>query len=156
MGVAWTFCCLGYRMQLQAAFNRLCLDLISTLGLLHACAAAPGLQVGESGHGKSTIIGLLERFYAPVDGTVRAALQLVPQPRPRWGWLASEAAPTYDSCYACSSAEAITCHSFYPPPGSPLCLAAQVLVDGIDISNLSVKHLRSQIGLVGQEPVMFR
>lgn len=26
--------------------------------------------VGESGHGKSTIVGLVERFYDPVDGKV--------------------------------------------------------------------------------------
>lgn len=56
--------------------------------------------MGESGHGKSTIVGLLERFYDPLDGTV--------------------------------------------------------LVDGLNISRFSVKYLRSQIGLVGQEPIMFR
>lgn len=32
----------------------------------------------------------------------------------------------------------------------------QVLIDGVDIKNFSVKYLRSKIGLVGQEPIMFR
>lgn len=31
----------------------------------------------------------------------------------------------------------------------------QVLIDGMDVKNLNLKYLRSQIGLVGQEPVMF-
>jgi ABC-type multidrug transport system fused ATPase/permease subunit len=55
--------------------------------------------VGTSGSGKSTIIGLLERFYDPIEG--------------------------------------------------------QILLDGEDIKNINIKSLRSQIGLVGQEPVLF-
>ncbi|KAI5480306.1 ATP-binding cassette, subfamily B (MDR/TAP), member 1 [Pseudohyphozyma bogoriensis] len=55
--------------------------------------------VGASGSGKSTIIGLIERFYDPVGGIVR--------------------------------------------------------LDGIDLRDLNVKWLRSQIGLVSQEPTLF-
>ncbi|GBB93060.1 hypothetical protein RclHR1_02100009 [Rhizophagus clarus] len=55
--------------------------------------------VGTSGSGKSTIIGLLERFYDPIEG--------------------------------------------------------QILLDGEDIKSINIKSLRSQIGLVGQEPVLF-
>ncbi|KAK9349188.1 P-loop containing nucleoside triphosphate hydrolase protein [Lipomyces starkeyi] len=55
--------------------------------------------VGASGSGKSTIVGLLERFYAP--------------------------------------------------------LAGQVLVDGVDITDLNIKWLRQQIALVSQEPTLF-
>lgn len=38
---------------------------------------------------------------------------------------------------------------FYDP------LAGQVLLDGVDIKDLNVRWLRSQIGYVGQEPVLF-
>ncbi|KAI6030747.1 P-loop containing nucleoside triphosphate hydrolase protein [Pisolithus orientalis] len=55
--------------------------------------------VGASGSGKSTIISLIERFYDPLDGTVK--------------------------------------------------------LDGVDIRDLNIKWLRSQIGLVSQEPVLF-
>ncbi|RHZ83267.1 hypothetical protein Glove_99g187 [Diversispora epigaea] len=55
--------------------------------------------VGSSGSGKSTIVGLLERFYDPTNGSI--------------------------------------------------------LLDGQEIKNINVKSLRSQIGLVGQEPVLF-
>eukprot|EP00644_Phytophthora_capsici_P007535 jgi/Phyca11/546556/estExt2_Genewise1Plus.C_PHYCAscaffold_210421 len=55
--------------------------------------------VGPSGSGKSTVISLLERFYDPLDGSVK--------------------------------------------------------IDGEDIRSLNVKWLRQQIGLVGQEPVLF-
>lgn len=55
--------------------------------------------VGESGSGKSTVVALLERFYDPLEGSVR--------------------------------------------------------LDGIDIKKLNLKFLRSQIGLVNQEPVLF-
>ncbi|GET00767.1 multidrug resistance protein 1 [Rhizophagus clarus] len=55
--------------------------------------------VGSSGSGKSTIVGLLERFYNPISGSIT--------------------------------------------------------IDGEDIKNLNVKSLRTQMGLVGQEPVLF-
>jgi ATP-binding cassette subfamily B (MDR/TAP) protein 1 len=38
---------------------------------------------------------------------------------------------------------------FYEP------LRGDILLDGIDIKNLQLKWLRSQIGLVNQEPVLF-
>ncbi|KAF8933275.1 P-loop containing nucleoside triphosphate hydrolase protein [Dissophora ornata] len=55
--------------------------------------------VGHSGSGKSTIIGLLERFYDPITGSVT--------------------------------------------------------VDGIELKDFNVRHLRDSIGLVSQEPVLF-
>ncbi|CDO69243.1 hypothetical protein BN946_scf185042.g145 [Trametes cinnabarina] len=55
--------------------------------------------VGASGSGKSTVISLIERFYDPVDGTVK--------------------------------------------------------LDGVDLKALNVRWLRSQIGLVSQEPTLF-
>ncbi|KAL7551139.1 hypothetical protein ACHAWF_014339 [Thalassiosira exigua] len=55
--------------------------------------------VGPSGGGKSTTIGLIERMYDPISGTVK--------------------------------------------------------LDGVDLKDLNVSHLRSQIGYVGQEPVLF-
>ncbi|KIL89524.1 hypothetical protein FAVG1_07104 [Fusarium avenaceum] len=56
--------------------------------------------VGASGSGKSTIIGLLERWYVPASG--------------------------------------------------------RFLLDGVDVSMINVKWLRSQMSLVQQEPVLFR
>ncbi|KAF9976293.1 Multidrug resistance protein 1, partial [Modicella reniformis] len=55
--------------------------------------------VGHSGSGKSTIVGLLERFYDPISGSIT--------------------------------------------------------IDGIDIKEFNVRHLRDSIGLVSQEPVLF-
>ncbi|KAI6123930.1 ste6-like protein [Pisolithus croceorrhizus] len=55
--------------------------------------------VGASGSGKSTIISLVERFYDPLDGTIK--------------------------------------------------------LDGVNLRDLNIKWLRSQIGLVSQEPVLF-
>eukprot|EP01101_Sappina_pedata_P007178 TRINITY_DN374_c0_g1_i1.p1 TRINITY_DN374_c0_g1~~TRINITY_DN374_c0_g1_i1.p1 ORF type:complete len:1278 (+),score=466.09 TRINITY_DN374_c0_g1_i1:299-3835(+) len=55
--------------------------------------------VGASGCGKSTIVGLLERFYEPESG--------------------------------------------------------EILIDGVPIKNINVKHLRSKMGFVSQEPRLF-
>ncbi|KNE72357.1 hypothetical protein AMAG_16841 [Allomyces macrogynus ATCC 38327] len=63
----------------------------------------PGMTValvGQSGSGKSTCVGLLQRFYLPLSGSV--------------------------------------------------------LLDGVPIEQLNVHWLRSKIGVVGQEPVLFR
>eukprot|EP00736_Rhodelphis_marinus_P004974 Rmarinus@m.8921 len=66
---------------------------------LHVAEGETVALVGSSGCGKSSIVGLLERFY-DVDG-------------------------------------------------------GEVCLGGVDIRTLNVKYLRSQIGLVGQEPVLF-
>eukprot|EP00804_Cyclotella_cryptica_P002716 CCRYP_009611-RE/>CCRYP_009611-RE protein AED:0.12 eAED:0.12 QI:425/1/1/1/1/0.93/15/294/1343 len=55
--------------------------------------------VGPSGGGKSTTIGLIERFYDPISGSVK--------------------------------------------------------LDGVDLKDINVNYLRSQIGYVGQEPALF-
>ncbi|KAF9345803.1 ATP-binding cassette, sub-B (MDR TAP), member 4, partial [Mortierella sp. AD094] len=55
--------------------------------------------VGLSGSGKSTIIGLLERFYDPTQGSVQ--------------------------------------------------------IDGIEVKDFNVRHLRDRVGLVSQEPILF-
>lgn len=55
--------------------------------------------VGSSGSGKSTVFGLIQKFYSPIAGSV--------------------------------------------------------LLDGLDISELNIRWLRQQIGIVSQEPVLF-
>ena len=55
--------------------------------------------VGQSGSGKSTIVSLIERFYDPVEGSVK--------------------------------------------------------LDGVDLKDMNVHHLRSVVAYVGQEPVIF-
>ncbi|KAI0673480.1 multidrug resistance protein 1 [Trametes maxima] len=69
-------------------------DLSITFPVGKTCAL-----VGSSGSGKSTIVSLIERFYDPIQGTVK--------------------------------------------------------LDGIDVKDLNIKWLRSQIGLVSQEPSLF-
>ncbi|KAH8825379.1 multidrug resistance protein 1 [Flagelloscypha sp. PMI_526] len=66
---------------------------------LHFAPGKTAALVGASGSGKSTVISLVERFYDPLEGTVK--------------------------------------------------------LDGRDVKSLNVKWLRSQIGLVSQEPILF-
>jgi hypothetical protein len=42
------------------------------------------------------------------------------------------------------------------PACCPCLLLPQVLIDRLSVQKLGLKYLRSQIGLVGQEPIMFR
>lgn len=76
--------------------------------------------VGHSGCGKSTMVGILMRYYQAEEGSVRDGL---PSPTSKTHWL--------DTC------------SF------------QVTLDGIPIEALNTEWLRSIIGIVAQEPVLF-
>eukprot|EP00386_Alphamonas_edax_P014233 GDKI01043790.1.p1 GENE.GDKI01043790.1~~GDKI01043790.1.p1 ORF type:complete len:1433 (+),score=480.23 GDKI01043790.1:114-4412(+) len=42
------------------------------------------------------------------------------------------------------------------PSVDPARVGGRVCVDGVDVRDLNVKHWRSQVGLVGQEPVLFQ
>ncbi|KAL1745562.1 P-loop containing nucleoside triphosphate hydrolase protein [Schizophyllum fasciatum] len=66
---------------------------------LHFPAGKTAALVGASGSGKSTAISLIERFYDPLEGSVK--------------------------------------------------------LDGVDLKDLNVRWMRSQIGLVSQEPTLF-
>lgn len=54
--------------------------------------------------------------------------------------------------------ECMPCSPCIPaaPAVCPCSLLPQVLIDGLSVQKLGLKFLRSQIGLVGQEPIMFR
>ena len=78
--------------------SRLSVKVVKGLSLEFKAGKTAAL-VGASGSGKSTVIGLVERFYDPTSGSVK--------------------------------------------------------LDGVDLKDLNVKWLRSQIGLVSQEPTLF-
>lgn len=81
--------------------------------------------VGSSGCGKSTSVQLLERFYDPDEGQVVCTTFLDPD---------------------------YTARTFTFSPGS---LYSSKLIDGRPSSKVNVPFLRSQIGIVSQEPVLF-
>jgi ABC-type multidrug transport system fused ATPase/permease subunit len=72
--------------------------------------------VGSSGCGKSTTVALLQRFYDPLQGSVR---------------------------FIRTNQLYLSLNSF------------QVTIDGVDIREINVNHLRKHIGVVSQEPVLF-
>lgn len=78
--------------------------------------------VGSSGSGKSSVIGLLERFYSEASQAliVDEGVKLIIRP--------------------------ICC---LDP------VAGAIYLDGQDISTLNIRWLRSQVGLVSQEPTLF-
>jgi ATP-binding cassette subfamily B (MDR/TAP) protein 1 len=85
--------------------------------------------IGSSGSGKSTVMALLERFYDPVAAVVdNGELEIVID----------------GSMHSTSSRSSKLGTS-----------NGIVMVDGVDIRKLDVMYLRSEIGLVGQEPVLF-
>jgi ATP-binding cassette subfamily B (MDR/TAP) protein 1 len=85
--------------------------------------------IGTSGSGKSTVMALLERFYDPVAAVVdNGQLEIVVD----------------GSMHSTSSRSSKLGTS-----------NGVVMVDGVDIRKLDVMYLRSEIGLVGQEPVLF-
>jgi len=83
--------------------------------------------VGPSGGGKSTVMQLLERFY-----------DVCPP------------APKVEIADGEGAAEA------QKSQGSKTDDAGHVYLDGIDIRDLNVRWMRDQIGMVGQEPILFQ
>lgn len=88
--------------------------------------------VGRNGSGKSSIIPLMERFYDPTLG-----IQVV----------------------SCSSKFYVSLSSkkrlyFFSGMKKIVLFSGEVLLDGENIRNLNLQWLRSQIGLVTQEPAL--
>jgi ATP-binding cassette subfamily B (MDR/TAP) protein 1 len=82
--------------------------------------------VGRNGSGKSSIIPLMERFYDPTLGIIVAS---------------------YIFFYYLVTSSTLLVYS-------RLYVAGEVLLDGENIKNLKLEWLRSQIGLVTQEPAL--
>lgn len=84
--------------------------------------------VGPSGSGKSTAIQLIQRFYDPKEGmvTIRNTAQTTKRGQRK----------------VCKLPCNVASHS-------------QVTLDGHDIRTLNIQWLRSLIGIVEQEPVLF-
>jgi ATP-binding cassette subfamily B (MDR/TAP) protein 1 len=81
--------------------------------------------IGSSGSGKSTVMALLQRFYDPVAAVADRGENEV---------------------------EVIIGDTTSSKKGNS---NGVVLVDGIDIRTMDVMYLRNEIGVVGQEPVLF-
>jgi len=99
--------------------------------------------IGTSGSGKSTVIQLMERFYDPirrVDTTTgsNAASNA-----------ATDRVPAIDVVVENKLEEKTNSNSSISTNG-------RILLDGRDMKNLDLKWLRSNVGLVGQEPRLFQ
>eukprot|EP01054_Gregarina_sp_Poly1_P010000 Gregarina_sp_Poly_1__9999@NODE_665_length_6873_cov_524_942404_g503_i0_p1_GENE_NODE_665_length_6873_cov_524_942404_g503_i0NODE_665_length_6873_cov_524_942404_g503_i0_p1_ORF_typecomplete_len1394_score229_49ABC_membrane/PF00664_23/2_3e44ABC_membrane/PF00664_23/2_9e49ABC_tran/PF00005_27/3e43ABC_tran/PF00005_27/3_4e02ABC_tran/PF00005_27/2_5e40SMC_N/PF02463_19/4_4SMC_N/PF02463_19/5_6e05SMC_N/PF02463_19/76SMC_N/PF02463_19/2e05AAA_21/PF13304_6/0_00052AAA_21/PF13304_6/7_5e05AAA_15/PF13175_6/0_00059AAA_15 len=85
--------------------------------------------VGGSGSGKSTIVQLLERFY---DVEASDVMRI---------WLATQHVDEAE---------------FEKRLSLSNMFGGVITIDGVPIQNVNLKHLRKQIGLVSQEPILFQ
>jgi ATP-binding cassette subfamily B (MDR/TAP) protein 1 len=106
--------------------------------------------VGASGCGKSTIAALIERFYDPV------IFSHPRQEEKRGGHPDKISASTSNETAAKSSTPG-EYESTITPPASAKTTggAGSVELDGVDLRDLNLRWLRSQIGFVQQEPILF-
>ncbi|TWW79227.1 Multidrug resistance protein 1 [Takifugu flavidus] len=92
--------------------------------------------VGSSGCGKSTTIQLLERFYDPREGRVGAKA-------------------FYGQCETTIRRSVVRNEVYERRDMIIGLLQVHKLLDGVDVKQLNIHWLRSQIGIVSQEPVLF-
>jgi ATP-binding cassette subfamily B (MDR/TAP) protein 1 len=90
--------------------------------------------IGSSGSGKTTVFALLERFYDPASAVLDGVTTAWPDVKVESGDANKDEAQRIEA----EAAE-----------------HGSVLVDGVDVRTLDVKYLRSLIGMVEQEPVLF-
>ena len=122
--------------------------------------------VGESGSGKSTVFSLIQRFYDPVRSVelpTGSETKIV---------TAAAAAATADfaadpnvvsaatvsaalAAAAASSADASVVDTAAASADADELPAGRVTIDGTDLTTMRLAHLRSFLGIVGQEPTLF-
>ncbi|CAD1476625.1 unnamed protein product, partial [Heterotrigona itama] len=98
--------------------------------------------VGGSGCGKSTCLQLIQRLYDPMKGQATLKNRKISNDSKTAGLLSF---PLFVSMSATRTSSLTS--TFLNTP----C----VLLDGVEVSKLNVQWLRSHIGVVGQEPVLF-
>lgn len=106
--------------------------------------------VGASGCGKSTIVALIERFYDPV-------IFSHPTDDEKHGAPPNENSPSTSRASAVKSSTPGDESSAIKMPvlRETVQDAGSLKLDGVDLRELNVRWLRSQIGFVQQEPVLF-
>ena len=99
-------------------------------------AGATVALVGTSGSGKSTAIQLLERFYDPLS---EAAIEAAVESK-------SDQEASFSEIVV--KDKALTKYEGKTPDNT-------ITIDGYDLASLDLQWVRQNVGLVGQEPVLF-
>lgn len=106
--------------------------------------------VGSSGCGKSTCVQLIQRFYDPLDGHVSHRQEKSLAEVNEFDIVSVCICEAMRLLHACTCSSPINTRSDLNTSSS-----TQVFLDGREIKSLNIGWLRDQIGVVGQEPVLF-